>query len=247
MGICKIIEKGGIKYIKLKYLQSHGDEYIDLKKSFSNYGGLTFKVKYALTSLTPKSPHGTFPALCIIWQENHISSGWVASGLRVYNMSDLLQSTYATSNLQLSGKAVVDKDYEVEVINKAGHQMIKVGELKNEAFASPRYDYLTSSITIFAGRYQEESNKIMNKSSIKLYYLKIYDNDDNLIFDFIQVKRVSDGAMGLLNLVDNVFFGNDGSGAFSGEPVYVSKIKRLKDGKEVTKITNLRNGKIIEI
>lgn len=54
-------------------------------------------------------------------------------------------------------------------------------------------------------------------SSIRLYYLKFYDGS-NLIRDFIPVIRHSDGAIGLLDLVNLKFYGNSGTGTFTAGP-----------------------------
>ena len=52
------------------------------------------------------------------------------------------------------------------------------------------------------------SNNKSNYSSIKLYYLKIYDNN-NLIRDYIPCIRKSDSEVGLYSLVDNEFYKNE--------------------------------------
>jgi hypothetical protein len=54
-----------------------------------------------------------------------------------------------------------------------------------------------------------------NIISLRLYYLKMY-TDGVLVRDFIPVQRSSDGAYGLLDRVTNRFFGNAGTGAFTG-------------------------------
>lgn len=52
-------------------------------------------------------------------------------------------------------------------------------------------------------------------SALKLYEMKMWDNDV-LVRDFIPVIRHSDGAIGLLDLVNLTFYGNSGSGEFIG-------------------------------
>lgn len=55
----------------------------------------------------------------------------------------------------------------------------------------------------------------------KIYNVKIYDYLDNcnLIRDFVPVKRQSDNELGLYDLVNGVFYDNDGTGDFSGGSV----------------------------
>lgn len=51
-----------------------------------------------------------------------------------------------------------------------------------------------------------------------LYSFKIYDNN-TLVRDFIPARRNSDGAVGLLDQANNVFYGNAGTGTFTAGPV----------------------------
>ena len=52
-------------------------------------------------------------------------------------------------------------------------------------------------------------------ASMRLYYLKMY-TDGVLVRDFVPVRRDSDGAYGLYDRVSETFFGNMGTGAFTG-------------------------------
>lgn len=49
-----------------------------------------------------------------------------------------------------------------------------------------------------------------NRALIKLYYMKIYDENDDLLRDFIPGIRESDNAIGMYDLVNDVFYVNDG-------------------------------------
>lgn len=48
---------------------------------------------------------------------------------------------------------------------------------------------------------------------LKLYYLKIYDGS-TLVRDYVPVVR-SDGSVGLLDKISNIFYGNEGTGTFN--------------------------------
>lgn len=52
---------------------------------------------------------------------------------------------------------------------------------------------------------------------MKLYSCQIYDNG-TLIRDYVPAKRKPDGAVGMLDKLNNVFYGNKGTGAFIAGP-----------------------------
>lgn len=73
-------------------------------------------------------------------------------------------------------------------------------------------DQISKPIYIFSigpdcGGYKDARNPY------KLYKLKIYDNS-TLVRNFVPCYRKSDNAIGLLDLVHNVFYANNGSGTF---------------------------------
>ena len=64
---------------------------------------------------------------------------------------------------------------------------------------------------LFASHVSEEM--IENIGQQRLYYVKIWDND-TLVRDFIPSYRVSDGEIGLYDLVNDEFYSNKGTGTF---------------------------------
>ena len=61
--------------------------------------------------------------------------------------------------------------------------------------------------------------KTRNRRSIsKIYYFKIYDNNNNLICDLVPCYRKSDGVIGMYDLVSDVFRTNLGTGTFTKGP-----------------------------
>lgn len=72
----------------------------------------------------------------------------------------------------------------------------------------------TLSLYLFS---QHESSGAVHTSNCKykLHYCKIYDNNNTLIRDFVPCVT-DDGQYGLFNKVNNQFYGNAGTGAFTG-------------------------------
>lgn len=58
-----------------------------------------------------------------------------------------------------------------------------------------------------------DNNTVIGYSKMKLYYCKIWDND-NLVRDFVPAER--EGVFGLLDKVENKFYTNNGEGVFDG-------------------------------
>jgi hypothetical protein len=69
--------------------------------------------------------------------------------------------------------------------------------------------------------------------SIKLYSFRIHANRAD-IRNFIPVKRKSDGAVGLYDLVTKNFYANAGSGSFTAGPPKTTGATLIFDNKEIT-------------
>lgn len=52
----------------------------------------------------------------------------------------------------------------------------------------------------------------------RIYYFKIF-SDNNIVRDFIPVRRTADGAVGMYDSVTRQFFGNSGAGEFIAGPI----------------------------
>lgn len=104
---------------------------------------------------------------------------------------------------------VADSDYHVF---KAHDGVVAIDDV-SIAMGSQTV-YLVSNILLFRGSYS--SNNTYN-SYMRLKSCKIWDENDNLVRDFIPVLRRSDKKPGLYDLVNDVFYTNQGSGEFQYE------------------------------
>ena len=119
------------------------------------------------------------------------------------------------------------------------------------------YNTGSNNMYIFARNNNGTSD---NKSSHKLYYIKIYDNNV-LVRYFIPCYRKSDSVIGLYDIVNNTFYTNAGTGTFAKgnnvtlpTPDYPQNIenvtglqtievvgKNLLDKTKITENTSIRN------
>ena len=53
----------------------------------------------------------------------------------------------------------------------------------------------------------------------RIFYARIYDHSGNLVRDYVPCIRNYDGAAGMFDLVENRFYGNDGTGEFRSGPI----------------------------
>ena len=72
------------------------------------------------------------------------------------------------------------------------------------------------------------------KSSYKLYYMKIYNSNSSLAYDFVPCYRKSDNVIWLYDLVNNQFYTNAWTGTFSkGNDVTMAVLKNAYIGEYV--------------
>jgi hypothetical protein len=96
--------------------------------------------------------------------------------------------------------------------NKAYLNDELVGTFTEATFQSP-YNALLFARSTSSGGIEE-------KCSAKLYYAKLWDNG-TLVRDYIPCYRKSDGAIGLYDLANGVFYTNNGTGTFTkGKEIY---------------------------
>ena len=62
------------------------------------------------------------------------------------------------------------------------------------------------------------ANKFYSKT--RMYYLKFCAQDGALLRDFVPCKRISDGVLGMYDVVSDTFFTNKGTGTFLSAPLY---------------------------
>ena len=106
-------------------------------------------------------------------------------------------------------------DYEIQ-----GNKVYRDGELIYTGGIPISFNY---NLYLFASNQNGTPNYGTNGY---LYYFKIYDNDV-LVRDFIPCYRNSDNVVGLYDLVNNVFYTNQGTGSFTYGQVQEQLVDKL--------------------
>ena len=194
-------------YQEVEYIESTGTQYIDTGIIPNNTINIdmNLKVTNSINSVILGSDEN--------WQINnfviYINSNQFALGFgelgsnakTVFNVNELYKLTLKNKELYINDEIGVS--YKI-------HQ-VQVSDCKN-------------NISLFA---LNRNKTIRENSFIKLYSLKIYDNDV-LIRNFIPCYRKSDNEIGLYDIANNTFYTNQGTGVFlKGQNVYSTVADKL--------------------
>lgn len=202
-------------YTRLDYIESSGTQYIDT--GFTPSGTTRFDVGFNTSSLIGTTGFGTIFGS----RQNHYTRGY-----QLTTYSDDITSLrghflYGTSANTTQGLATIRHNVEI-VVGSDMHIVYEENTLtSNDAVTdtiSAQSFTAPSPIYIFALNGNGSATEFSNT---KLQFLLIYDNNV-LVRNYIPVIRHSDGAIGLLDLVEMKFYGNSGTGTFIGGGVYAS-------------------------
>lgn len=120
-------------------------------------------------------------------------------------------TVYNAINISTNGRFEIDHNKNVLKINST------TNTATNSTFVSAHTLKIASNWTTAGSQYNDSNYNDLRRFKGKLYYFKIYDNG-TLVRDYVPVKRISDGAIGLYDKVNKLFYGNDGTGSFGAGP-----------------------------
>lgn len=120
-------------------------------------------------------------------------------------------SVNTSSGPEPSGMFLIDSNKNVIKLND------KTTTLAAQTFTSANSLRIASTYTNTGSEFNDSGHNDLRRFSGKIYYFKIYNNS-TLVRDYVPVKRISDGAIGLYDKVNKLFYGNDGTGSFGAGP-----------------------------
>lgn len=187
-------------YVEVEYLESSGTQYIDtgFKPKLD-----TTRIVFDGYSLTSRSLFG------VIENSNRFGITGTVSGNDIIVRFDYAQTLYSPIVLLKERRR-----YELDKnVAKIDGQVITTFTLSAVS--------LTLNEFLFARNFDGTSGDF---ATGKCYSCQIYDNT-TLVRDFIPAVRLSDGEAGLYDLVNDVFYTNQGTGKFK-----YGKFKNIPDG-----------------
>lgn len=180
-------------YTQVDYIESSGTQYIDT--GFTPNQDTSVYTKVKINSL----PSGN----------KTIFGSRISANVRHFGLTiggdNVWYTGYGTLSQSTGWRVSLNEEYEIKkekgIFTLGSNQYTQT----STDFTSPGDMY------IFA---MNQNNETIAYTQMKLYYCKIY-NDDILVRDFIPCYRNSDNEVGLYDLVNDVFYTNQGTGVFT--------------------------------
>jgi hypothetical protein len=192
-------------YIELEYIQNSGSQKIDTGVTITN--SKRFEIDVQLNSANP--------------DENSIMG---TGGGSDTNYVSIRAGNYFGSGADQNNFGFIknDKYYFPGHIQKDVNRHLFTIDLKNNKVKVDQYEETTdgttnSSLTWWVGSYMGRTSSGFDWIG-KYYGVKIYDNEE-LIHNFIPVKRITDNEVCLFDTITEKFFTNSGTGSFIAGPV----------------------------
>ena len=187
-------------YIPVDYIESTGTQYINT--GFVANGGMTVEYEVAYSN---RNNMGYIVG-------SHSTADPYGRNSGYYNgvYANAWELGYGNYYPHASGSINLKQKYQIKFSTVVGHAYLEVDgttyitDARNTTISDQPVYFFTNSYALAYGDPLTQA---------RLYSCKIYDKDDQLVFDFIPVLN-SRGEPGLLDKVSRRFFGNDGTGQF---------------------------------
>ena len=183
-------------YTQVDYIESHGQEYIDTGVNADSNLRTVLDMQYTNISVVNNTNIGAI----------RIADG----GNTTMRYHLLSQNGMFRVYAHVLSTALIDSDtnrhyYDFDIPNNKAY-------VDGEEFTTRNVNPFDVALNFYL--FARNSDTVIYFSDIKLYESKMYYNS-NLIRHFIPCYRNSDNEVGLYDLANNVFYTNDGTGAFT--------------------------------
>ena len=176
-------------YTKLDYIESSGTQYIDTGYVFNT--NCEYNIKLSFTSI----PNDLY------------AYGLYSPHTSLQNYGSSFMTSFGGQDITFTSEIGAITTNTIYEITRNSSSATVNGVTKTGTSGT-----ISTSKTFWLFRANSLAQSYAGNQ--KLYLFKLYDNGA-LVRDFIPVKRTSDAAIGLLDLVNLKFYGNDGTGIFS--------------------------------
>lgn len=204
----EIINEQGLprEYQEVEYIESTGKQFIDtgIKDTKGWHAILAYEfTKYGATGSNWTQITGTYIYANGKKYRSYISI-YINSNRLVFDVFNNYDGGVFNTEL--------NKKYEIEAYTFSGNQYLIIDGIKYKQLSQVFSEHEEAfNICIFA---QYQSNLNTEISAGKLYSAKYYDEDDNIIREFVPCYRKLDNEIGLYDLVENKFYTNQGTETF---------------------------------
>ena len=193
-------------YQEVEYIESHGTEYIDTGYTFTNVSSYTFNIR-----VNPSAISG----------DNFIlgaRTGNAGGRALRFNLcgSKLQNSGYVyDDNVVTSPAMTVNTVYDVTASGESGKNDVYVVNGKSYTLKGTPQNSLSTGYPVSLLGINTNGTVQSQRFKGKIYKFDL-TVDNKRIRDFVPVMRESDNVYGMYDMVTGEFFGNAGTGAFTG-------------------------------
>lgn len=218
------------EYQEVEYIESHGTEYIDTGVILTQSNKVVFNASFTQNTISAKGVFGSRVSA----NENNFAISYYEYSTNVSLALDFNNSGYTTYRLT--------RYLEFETIYQFIIDKNERAIYRNSALIDSNTTLCNDNINSGLNAYIFTTNGTSWSSMYgKLYSCKIYDNNV-LVRDFVPCYRVSDNEIGLYDLVNGVFYTNQGTGTFSvGKNVNNNTIIKLPAPLEIAGVNTAHN------
>lgn len=207
----QILGSNALPYIPLEYIESSGTQYIDTGMHDHNGVFISNRLMFIHPEDTWNFPIGAQETVndkvdgCNVPITAYRRPGQSITYFTFYTDTNITQTNMIVHN---------DALYDIYASTLINNSYMNIND--TIITDTSRSNIGTKNMYIFA---LNNGGSPGFFSSLKLYYLQIYNSKNVLMRDFIPVKRKSDNEICLYDRVTNQFFTNQGTGDFIAGPV----------------------------
>jgi len=192
-------------YKEVEYIQSSWTQYIRTWFVFTTNTKLVLDLQYTSVSPTQQRQSWTYFNTSPVMWEQYINGSWYwARSLDNNSNWWYWQSTNVTAD---TNRHTFELDNTRYIIYTNWTQIYNGTNTRS-------FTATNTAEMILLAWWSSDGNVVKNYSKAKLYWCKIYDNW-TLVRDFVPCYRVSDNEIGLFDKVENKFYTNAGTWAFT--------------------------------
>ena len=228
--VCYLKRELPSTYVELEYIESTGTQYIDT----GYIPKMTTKLELDLSfngTFKDTNTYGGGSALLGVTENN----GQATYSINFGGSSSHSNRLYPWFNksYQVNGQQSQELNITNAIRTNRNTLTVESGSIRYGTVSrsiTPKSGNQTSSMLLF-GRKNVTNNatSIFTAYNMRVYSLKLYENNI-LVRNYIPVMRNSDNAIGLYETINNVFYGNSGTGTFNaGDITNTSDISDYKN------------------
>ena len=196
------------EYQVVEYIESNGTQYIDTNYNATAYTGISADFQFNDLSLQQRL-YGT--------SSTNNDSTYLSYDFYINGAGDWAYSYNNGSGNWIGTGVAADKDRHIINFNTDSNKKINIyrGNTVESSIQGNASNTSKNTLAIMADKEEGGAKEqVKHYSSLRLYRFKIYENGQ-IVRDYIPCYKKSSNEIGLYDIINNKFYTNNGTGAFS--------------------------------